>query len=213
MLLKAILNAPFSKVRLNDLIAESVSGNWGEDEDAADKNLISCLTIRATEFDNKYNLKLDNNRVKYRKFKPVIYEKIRLSQNDILIEKSGGSGAQPVGRVAIIEQDMMGDKALAYSNFIHKIVVKETEAYPQYVFEYLRLMHNIRITEVMQTQTNGIRNLIMDEYFNQMIILPDKNEQIRITNEVKEKREQALNLEKQGYQDVENAKSKLKKFC
>lgn len=211
-LFEAISNAPFSKKYLKDIIVESVSGNWGEDEDAADKDLISCLTIRATEFDNKYNLKLDNNRIKYRKYKPEIYKKVKLSQNDILIEKSGGSDSQPVGRVAIIDKDMIEAKKLAFSNFIHKIAVKETEAYPQYVFEYLRLMHNIKITEVMQTQTNGIRNLIMDEYFNQMIILPDINEQIEITNVVQEKRKKALNLEKQGYQNVEKAKKQVEKI-
>lgn len=46
---------------------------------------------------------------------------------------------------------MVETNRLTYSNFIHKIVINETKAVPRYIFEYLRLIHNIKITEVMQT--------------------------------------------------------------
>ena len=57
--------------------------------------------------------------MKFRKYTPVIYEKIKLSPNDILIEKSGGSDNQPVGRVAFIKKEMIKKQPLVYSNFIH----------------------------------------------------------------------------------------------
>lgn len=208
----AIENAPFPQKRLSNLLVDSVSGNWGKDDMAADENLVSCLTIRATEFDNKYNLNLKNNRVKFRKYDPDVYEKIKLSPNDILIEKSGGSDNQPVGRVAFIEKEMVENQMLAYSNFIHKIVVNEMEVVPYYVFEYLRLIHNIKITEVMQTQTNGIRNLIMGEYFNLIIPLPDKNKQLAIAKEISGRRKQALNIENQAWQIIEKAKKQIEKI-
>lgn len=211
-LFSSIEKVLFHKKRLKDLLIDSVSGNWGEEDTKTDENLISCLTIRATEFDNKYNLNFDNSRVKYRKYNPVVYEKIKLSPNDILIEKSGGSNNQPVGRVAFIEKEIMENKVLAYSNFIHKIVINETEAIPRYVFEYLRLIHNIKITEVMQTQTNGIRNLIMEEYFNLFIILPDKNKQKTIADEISKRRKQALDIEKQAEEIVKKAKLQIEKI-
>lgn len=136
---------------VDSLPINDVSGNWGEEDTKANENLISCLTIRATEFDNKYNLNFDNNRTKYRKYNLIDYEKIKLYPNDILIEKSGGSDNQPVGWVAFIEKEMVETNRLTYSNFIHKIVINETKAVPRYIFEYLRLIHNIKITEVMQT--------------------------------------------------------------
>ena len=211
-LFAAIEDTPFPKKHLKDLLVDSVSGNWGKEDTVEDQKLVSCLAIRATEFDNKYNLNLDNHRVKFRKYDPETYEKIKLSSEDILIEKSGGSENQPVGRVAFIEKEMVEKQSLAFSNFIQKIVVNKEEASPRYVYEYLRLIHNIKITEVMQTQTNGIRNLIMGEYFNTTIILPKKSQQILITEKILKKRKHVLEIEKQVDQIIERAKMQVEKI-
>ena len=208
----AIEHAPFEKKNLGEIILDHISGNWGFDETEIGDEFISCLTIRATEFDNKFNLNLENSRTKYRKYTPQIYEKIALSPNEILVEKSGGSDDQPVGRVAFIEKDMVEENTLAYSNFIHKLVVNEAEAYTRYVFEYLRLMHNIKATEVMQTQTNGIRNLIMREYFGQTIVLPDKSVQKRIADEASKMRARAKELEVEAINRIKEAKVQVEKI-
>ena len=113
------VNPNYYKKEYRDLKKIIKCSNYSLGETEIDEDLTSCLTIRATEFDNKYNLGLDNSRTKYRKYKPHVYEKIALSSNDILIEKSGGSDAQPVGRVAFIEKDMIENRSLACSNFIH----------------------------------------------------------------------------------------------
>lgn len=211
-LFMAIENAPYPKKDLREVILEDISGNWGLDEGEKGDRLISCLTIRSTEFDNKYNLNLDNNRIKYRKYDPSIIERISLSPEDILVEKSGGSDGQPVGRVAFIEKEMVEKNLLTYSNFIHKIVIDNTVADPRYIFEYLRLMHNTKVTEVMQTQTNGIRNLIMGEYFRQIVLLPDKDTQRIIAYKASKMREQAIELEIQANTIVEKAKKQVKKI-
>lgn len=211
-LFNAINGSIFEIKKLKDLVEKSVPGSWGEDEDKSTDDLILCLTIRATEFDNKYNLNLNNNRVKYRKYKRNMYEKIKLSSGDILIEKSGGSDAQPVGRVAFVEKDMLENKLLAYSNFIQKVTIRNEDAEPQYVYEYLRLMHNIKVTEVMQTQTNGIRNLIMREYFNQNIVLPPRWKQRIVVEEIANRRTKAYELEMEGKKIVDDAKIRVEKM-
>jgi len=208
----AIEGSTFDKKSLRAIISYDISGNWGLDETEVGDDLLTCLTIRATEFDNKFNLNLENNRVKYRNYKPQVYEKIAISSNEILVEKSGGSDNQPVGRVAFIEKNMVESNNLAYSNFIHKIIIDENLAHPRYVFEYLRLMHNIKITEVMQTQTNGIRNLIMQEYFSQAIILPNKSTQERIADEASRKRASAKSLEDDANIVIQRAKEKVEKI-
>jgi restriction endonuclease S subunit len=209
----AVNNSPISKISLSQMITESVSGNWGFDEEEKDDSLIKCLTIRATEFDNRHNLKLDNSRVKYRKYPEYVFEKVRLSSNDILIEKSGGSEDQPVGRVAIIDTDVLKSTGeyLVFSNFIHKVRINDNIVLPEYLFEYLTLIHSIKITEAMQTQTNGIRNLIMKEYFNQVVLVPDINIQHSIVNTIKTMRNKAIALENQAIQSVENAKTEVEK--
>ena len=211
-LLDAIESAPYDRLMLKEIVLNDVSGDWGVDDTIEDPDLISCLTIRGTEFDNKFNLDLDNNRTKFRKYSKASFDKIALKEKDILIEKSGGSEDQPVGRVALIEKDMLDKYSLAFSNFIHRIRIDENKAVPEYVFEYLRLMHNIKITEVMQTQTNGIRNLIMQEYFSQIILLPEPKKQEEIAIHAAQMRKHAFELQKEAEKIVLDAKAKVEKM-
>ena len=211
-LFEAIEAAPYDKSLLRDVISNDVSGDWGLDETVEDSDLISCLTIRGTEFDNRFNLNLDNNRTKFRKYSKVAYDKIALEEKDILVEKSGGSEDQPVGRVAFIEKDMLDDYSLAFSNFIHRIRIDDKKAVPEYVFEYLRLMHNIKVTEVMQTQTNGIRNLIMQEYFTQTVLLPELKKQEEIAIHAAQMRKRAFELRMEAEKIVSDAKKQVEKM-
>lgn len=208
----AIKSAPYDKKILRQVIKYDIAGSWGVDETVEDESLVKCLTIRATEFDNRYNLRLDNGRVKYRKYTSSTYEKMDIEIGDILIEKSGGSEDQPVGRVAIIDKESIENNRLAFSNFIHKIVANDEFVRSDYLFEYLTLMHNIKVTEVMQNQTNGIRNLIMGEYFGQIVLLPDKNKQEEIALHIQQIREKAKQLEQEAINVLDNAKAQVEKI-
>ena len=127
-----------------------------------------CLVIRATEFKNNGNLDLDNNRVKFRYINKDKLKKMDLQPFDLLIEKSGGSIDQPVGRVALITNEILQRNTLAFSNFIQKIRVDGNLVLPEFLFYYLKVMHNVKLTESMQSQTNGIRNLIMGSFIINM---------------------------------------------
>jgi type I site-specific deoxyribonuclease len=207
---------------LKSFIIQSIVGNWGIDEnDENDENeeYQKCLVIRATEFDNQYNLNLDNSRVKYRLIKKSILSKIDLKENDLLIEKSGGSPDQPVGRIAIITQNIIKDNVLCYSNFIHKIRVDNKKINPEYLFCFLKMMHNIRLTEAMQSQTNGIRNLIMNSYLNQNIVIPvsengkiDIQKQTEIANRITAIREKAKKLQLEAFDTLEIAKREIEQM-
>lgn len=209
---EAIENSYIDKYTLRGVIVDDISGNWGLDDTIDNEYLFTALTIRATEFDNKYNLELENSRVKYRKYTKKTYEKILLKLDDILVEKSGGSDDQPVGRAAIIDHEALKKAPLAYSNFIHKLIVNTDIVRADYLYEYLTLMHNIKVTEVMQTQTNGIRNLIMSEYFNQTILVPKKAKQLEIADHIKNIKAQAKALEFEAQQAITKAKEKVNKI-
>ena len=85
--------SPFDKQPLKYYIKNNCSGEWGKDEsEEVDENKYTkCLVIRATEFDNTYNLRLDNSRVKYRWIENSKLSRMNIQPNDLLIEKSGGS--------------------------------------------------------------------------------------------------------------------------
>jgi len=181
-LYNAIESARYDKVPLKSLITHSVAGNWGNDpvESYNEKLWEKCLVIRATEFDNDFNLRLENSRAKYRLISKARRKKMDIRQNDLLLEKSGGSPDQPVGRVALLDADILGSGTLCFSNFIHKFRTDNSRVVPEYLFCFLKFIHTIKLTDAMQSQTNGIRNLIMREYWNQSIVLPDIGEQKKI---------------------------------
>ena len=104
---------------------------------------------------------------------------MQLKKGDILVEKSGGSPYQPVGRVMFID-DLPFDKPVLFSNFLQKIVVNEKVASPIYIYAYLRTLYHKNYMEYIQNQTTGIKNLLTEEFLEIPIILVDRAEQERI---------------------------------
>jgi type I restriction enzyme, S subunit len=209
----AISNSNYPKMPLKDLIIQSAAGDWGIDEgETYLEGYTKCLVIRATEFDNNGNLSLDNSRVKYRMIKDEKLISIDVKEGDLLIEKSGGSPDQPVGRVAIITKEYMDNHRLGYSNFIHKIRLDESEVIPAYAFYFLKAVHNMKLTDAMQSQTNGIRNLIMSNYFNQNIVLPSITKQDEIVKHIKDIQKQITKLKSDANSILENAKAEVEKM-
>ena len=73
-------------------------------------------------------------------------------------------------------------------------------------------MHNIKITDSMQSQTNGIRNLIMQEFFNQTIVVPSPEKQQEIVNHITAIRQQAKALQEEGKAILEKAKKEVEEM-
>lgn len=216
----AITKSQYMSVPLRSLITSSKAGDWGnEDSENFDNKYSRCIVIRATEFDNVYNLKLDNSRAKFRLIEKKKLEKLDIKPNDLLIEKSGGSPDQPVGRVALITKELFDANELCYSNFIHKISVDTEKINPEYLFYFLKTIHSIGLTESMQSQTNGIRNLIMSNYFKQQIVIPidengeiDMDKQISLAKEIKDLKQKANALEQKAASIIDEAKAEIEKL-
>jgi type I restriction enzyme S subunit len=213
-LITSIENSTQKKVPLKSLITHSVAGDWGldENEKVNEKLYSKCLVIRATEFDNNYNLNIENSRAKYRLISKIKLKKLDILPNDLLLEKSGGSPDQPVGRIAILENNLLDNNTIAYSNFIHKFRVNTEVVLPEFLFCFLKTIHNIKLTDVMQSQTNGIRNLIMREYWNQSIILPNKTKQKEIAETIYQMREEANRIEADARIGFEITKKDIEKL-
>lgn len=73
-------------------------------------------------------------------------------------------------------------------------------------------MHNIKLTDAMQSQTNGIRNLIMSNYYNQHIPLPPLEKQNEIAQHIQSIRNQARNLQKEAQEILEKAKKEVEQI-
>lgn len=83
---------------------------------------------------------------------------------------------------------------------------------PEYIFNFLKVMHNIKMTDVMQSQTNGIRNLIIDEFFNQLIPVPSIEKQYEIVENIKIIRETIKQLNREAYQILESTEQQIEEI-
>ncbi|MDG4653566.1 hypothetical protein, partial [Chryseobacterium arthrosphaerae] len=77
----------------------------------------------------------------------------------------------------------------------------------------------IKLTESMQSQTNGIRNLIMQNYFNQDIVVPilpngdfDLEKQYEIANHIQGLRAKAMLLQQEAQKILDNAKKQVEQM-
>lgn len=112
------------------------------------------------------------------------YQKRKLKEGDIIVEKSGGSDNQPVGRTVLFDKT---NGEYSFSNFT--AVLRINEGYPvipEYLNRFLLYIYLKGITKLMQTQTTGIHNLIFDQYLSIPVLLPPINEQKRITSKLVE---------------------------
>lgn len=159
----------FEKIR--DVILDSFSGEWGEDGTAED----GIKVIRTANFTNEGVV--DLSKVVYRKIDPKKVERKKLVEGDIIIEKSGGSPTQPVGRV--IYFDERGEDYLC-NNFTSVLRPNKKILFPKYFLYALFFKHQKGETLRYQNKTTGIINLKLDKYLDSLIVLPSLSDQIRI---------------------------------
>ncbi len=209
----AISNSGYKLNKLKNIITHLSSGDWGiDDSPVYSDDFERCLVIRSTEFDNEYNLMLDSKRVKYRLINREKLLKLDLQRNDILIEKSGGSPDQPVGRVAILDSSLGTLNKFCFSNFIHKIRCDQSKVDAEYLYFLLRSFHTIGLTETLQSQTNGIRNLMMKSYLDLTIPIPPLEKQSEIVAHINSVRQKAHQLQSEAAAILGNAKQEIEKM-
>jgi restriction endonuclease S subunit len=193
---------------LENLISKSLSGEWGcSPEEELDCESILCKVIRNVNFDNDFNLNLDD--IAERKIPVHKYNNAKLEIGDILIEKSGGSPIQPVGRVAIIEEEY---EDFFFSNFLRLIKIKKNICLPEYLFGVLKTFYRLNLMEYLQNQTTGIKNLIFEEYLEIPIPIPALPIQQKIADEVKSRMDKAKQLQIEARQTIEQAKKEAEKM-
>ena len=85
-----------------------------------------------------------------------------LRHGDVIIEKSGGSDKQPVGRVIFFEGE---ENKYLFNNFTGLLRVQNPEEWlPKYVFYALYAYYRNGGTRAFENRTTGLHNLQVDNY-------------------------------------------------
>jgi len=157
---------------------------------------VKAKVLRNTNFKNDGTIRLNNIAeldVEEKQFKTR-----EIINGDIILERSGGGPAQPVGRVVFF--DIEEGFNYSFSNFTSRIrVVNKEKIFSKYLFYFLLYFYMSGKTNDIQNRTTGIRNLDFSKYKQIYIPLPPLPEQKKIANvlsiiqEAKEKTENVIN--------------------
>ena len=142
--------------KLLEITGKAISGEWGQDDDSG----TGIPVLRTTNFTNEGFVNYKN--VVTRSIaKKNIAEKY-LRHGDIIIEKSGGSDKQPVGRVIFFEGE---ENKYLFNNFTGLLRVQNPEEWlPKYVFYALYAYYRNGGTRAFENRTTGLHNLQVDNY-------------------------------------------------
>lgn len=132
--------------------------------------------IRNTNFTKEGAL--DDSDIAYLDVETKKYETRSLKFGDIILEKSGGGPKQPVGRVILFDKTE-GD--FSFSNFTAALrVLDEDEMDFRFLHKFLFWTYISGVTEGIQSNSTGIRNLDGNAYKAINMAFPNLPEQQRI---------------------------------
>ena len=150
-------------------ICEIITGEWGTEISENSQNIASI--IRTTNFLNNGKIDIENKELIKREIDKKKIEQKQLKRGDIIIEKSGGSPNQPVGRVVFF--DLNSNEVFLCNNFTSILRVKE-DINSKYIFYFLRNNYKKNKVVKYQNKTTGIINLKLQNYLNEScIFLPE----------------------------------------
>ena len=139
---------------VKDYIDDSFPGEWGTE----DKDGNGVKVIRTTNFTNSGKLNLADVVTRSIEDRKVVRKQIK--KYDTILERSGGTADNPVGRVVLFEVDNL----FLCNNFTQVLRFKDVD--PRFAFYALYYFYQTNRTAIrsMGSKTTGIQNLNMSKY-------------------------------------------------
>ncbi|MBR3451294.1 MAG: restriction endonuclease subunit S [Muribaculaceae bacterium] len=170
------LPASFKVVTMNDVFEYYIGGGWGNEEESEDFP-ISASVIRGADFPNVWHYDTSTCPRRYHKRKN--YEARQLQDGDIILEISGGTAEQPVGRTVLVTDDMInrfeGGRVICAS-FCKLIRLKKSDISPYYYFYWMQYLYDTRIIDRFQLQSTGIINFKFEHFLKKgLLMMPPRD--------------------------------------
>lgn len=160
--------------RLKHSIDSVQVGVWGDEPGESE---VDVLCVRVADFDRP-SMHVPYQVPTVRSIPKQDLKMKELRPGDLLLEKSGGTQANPVGFVAYFD----GAQGPAVSsNFIGRVRLKAGQ-HPKYWLYAHAASYATRLTARSVKQTTGIQNLDQSSYFDERFPFPPGDEQIRIAD-------------------------------
>ena len=158
-------------------ICENINGLWKGKKEP----LVNVGVIRNANFTKDF--KLDYTNIEYIDVEQRAFVQRHLLNGDLIVEKSGGSDNNPVGRAILYEGK---NRVFSFSNFTMVLRVKDKNIVSsKFLYYYILYKYQKGTMRSMQTQTTGLHNLILEKYLAMPLYLPPYSEQQRIIKRIK----------------------------
>lgn len=158
-----------------DLCSKVIGGIWGSPEGESEVNVLALgpriYSPGTTDFVT------DGSPL--RSFSAKQVEARLVQVNDIILERSGGSPEQPVGRVVIAGE---GLEPCIPTDFQRLMRPDPDQIHPRYLFWRLQHDWNAGLTRHFSRRTTGITNLSVKDYIAREVPVPEPEEQVALVD-------------------------------
>src|SRR5699024_6894289 len=160
------------------LVEHSIGGVWGKDPETSE---LDVAVIRGTDI--SIGGEIQFAAAPPRSIKLTEARSRILQNGDVLVEKSGGSPNQPVGKVGLV-REAVGD--MVPSNFVLLMRPDQSRCEPAFIFSLLRGMWRHGGFAEFTGKTTNIANLRTKELLASIVRLPGRDIQRRLATELDE---------------------------
>ena len=183
------------KIQLAELIEAPITGEWGNEiTDVNNQHIVKV--IRTTNFTN--DGEIDYSDITLRDIEYTKCEKKKLKYGDIILEKSGGTDLNPVGRVVFFDKNDTSDIYLT-NNFTTTLRVKDNKINSRFLLLFLLYNYKYKGLHKFYNKTTGIQNLQVSNLIkNTYVPLPE----IKIQSTVVETLDKIKNIIKRREKQI-----------
>lgn len=165
------LPATFQVTNMSSVFEYYIGGGWGNDDYSEDYP-IEASVIRGADFPSVWRYDLSSCPNRYHKISN--YKTRQLKDGDIIMEISGGTSEQPVGRSVLVTQDMIDrfkKGRVICASFCKLIRLKRTDISPYFFYYWMRYLYDTRIIDRFQLQSTGIINFKFEAFLRKGLVL------------------------------------------
>lgn len=170
------LPSSFRVTNMGEIFADYIGGGWGND-DLSEDFPIEASVIRGADFPKVWYYDVSSCPRRYHKSSN--YKSRQLQDGDIVMEISGGTSEQPVGRTVLVTQDMINrfkDGKVICASFCKMIRLKKEIISPYFFYYWMHYLYDTRIIDRFQLQSTGIINFKFESFLRKGdVMIPPKD--------------------------------------
>ena len=165
----------FRVTNMGEIFADYIGGGWGNDVFSEDFP-IEASVIRGADFPKVWHYDVSSCPRRYHKSNN--YKSRQLQDGDIVMEISGGTSEQPVGRTVLVTQDMINrfkDGKVICASFCKMIRLKKEIISSYFFYYWMHYLYDTRIIDRFQLQSTGIINFKFESFLRKGdVMIPPK---------------------------------------